>query len=364
MASNDESPSSGLYPGEILETIAGFPTIYHYQPALNPTVGKPLIVCVTGGLHLARIFYGGHDGYNPDDFLSHRLAELGFGVLSLSYPTETTPSIMPVTGANFRLPDWGAQAAETVKLVIEQNELPRSVVLISWSMGGRMVVPFNISAKERGIIVEQYIGFSATPGISRIRPLPPGMVCSSEGYFHVPSHTGAFYQQLEEMEEYTGHEIIPREIYLREYVGGTPINLIGMGLKYDGQGSFIRDEVPHEQDSQVFNISNLPLISSIYPTSILDARHALSDKATWGFLLTYAIEARLGKTTLLKTQDKSKWQSLMNIVHEAPDRLSAPVGGNHFFFAGEKGVRETADRIEKLLQEGKFIQNQISDLES
>ncbi|KAJ5263200.1 hypothetical protein N7478_010805 [Penicillium angulare] len=364
MASNDGSPSSGLYPGEILDTIAGFPTIYHYQPALNPTIEKPLIVCVTGGLHLARIFYGGHDGYNPKDFLSHRLAELGFGVLSLSYPTETTPPIMPLTGAAFRLYDWGLQAAETVKRVIERNGLSRSVVLISWSMGGRMVVPFNMSAKERGITVEQYIGFAATPGISRIRPLPPGMVCSSVGYFHVPSHTGAFYQQLKEMAEYTGHEIIPREIYLREYIGGTPINLVGMGLKYDGRSSFIRDEVPHEQDSQVFNISNLPLISSIYPTSILDARHALSDKATWGFLLTYAIEVRLSGTALLKTQDQPKWQSLMNLVHEAPNRLSAPVGGNHFFFAGEKGAQETADQIERLLQERKSIENEISDLGS
>lgn len=41
-----------LYPGEVVETIVGFPTIYHYQPGIRlgeRDERKPLIICVTGG---------------------------------------------------------------------------------------------------------------------------------------------------------------------------------------------------------------------------------------------------------------------------------------------------------------------------
>lgn len=351
-----------LYAGEKLQRIAGFPTVYHYQPASDSSPEAPLIVCVTGGLHLARVFYGGHDGHNPKDFLAYWLADRGFNVLSLSYPLETDPPVMPLTGAAFRIPDWGTQAAETARIIIDRHGLARSVVLISWSMGGRMVVPFNICAKERGITVQQYISFAATPGISSIRPLPAGIECTPAGYFHVPPHVNAFRTQLEAMEEYTGHEVIPKQIYLDQYIGATPVNLIGLGLKYDGESAFVQDEVRHEEDSQVFNVPNLPLISAIYPTSILDASHALADKATWGFLLTYGLEARIGKLALASVQGTPKWQALMDIVHEAPGRLAVPSGGNHFFFVGENGARQTAGQVQRLLEEGKLITTELDNL--
>lgn len=171
-----------------------------------------------------------------------------------------------------------------------------------------------------------------------------------------------FYKQLEQMMEYTGRDIIPREIYLREYGGGTPINLVCVGLQYDGQGSFIQDKVPHEEDSQVFNRSNLPLISAICPSSILDCGRALSDKATWGFLLTCALEARVQRSGFLQKKEISKWQTLMDTVHRAPDRLCVSAEGNHLFFVGEKSARETAYQVEKLLQEGQSTEMEIIDL--
>jgi hypothetical protein len=44
----------------------------------------------------------------------------------------------------------------------------------------------------------------------------------------------------------------------------------------------------------VFNVSNLPLISQTYPTSILDASHALLDKLTWAFYWPTRWKRRLG----------------------------------------------------------------------
>ncbi|KAJ6003511.1 hypothetical protein N7451_006058 [Penicillium sp. IBT 35674x] len=356
-----------LYPGEILDTVADFPTLYQYQPARQTAADatpKPLIVCVPGGLHLARVFYGGHAGSKPTDFLAHWLSGLGYGVLSLSYPLETEPAIMPMTGANYRIKDWGEQAAKTTAKIISQHDLPtRSVVLISWSMGGRMVVPFNTAAKQLGLEVIQYISFAATPGFSSIRPLPPGISCSPTGYFHVPSHLGVFWQQLSEMQGLNGgREIVPKEVYLREYVGGTPINLIGLRLKYDGQGSFIQDEVPHEEDSRVLDVANFPLISALFPTSSLDGSHALADRASWGFLLTYKLESMIGQQGIRRAQEASKWQQLMDLIHSAPQRLCIPVAGDHFFFVGEHSARNIASKVDELIGDASKFQKELQDL--
>ncbi|KAJ0413767.1 hypothetical protein BJY00DRAFT_296306 [Aspergillus carlsbadensis] len=356
-----------LYPGEVLDNVADFPTLYHYQPARHSTEDgkvKPLIVCVPGALHLARIFYGGHAGSRPTDFFAHWLSERGYAVLSVSYPLETEPEILPATAASYRIKDWGEQAANTAAKVISRHGLPtRSVVLVSWSMGGRMVVPFNVAAKALGLDVVQYISFAATPGFSSIRPLPPGIACSPTGYFQVPSHLGAFWRQLSEMQELNGgREIIPQELYQREYVGGTPINLIGLRLKYDGRGSFVQDEVPHEEDSRVLDIANLPLITALYPTSSLDASHALADRATWGFLLTYKLESMIGKPGIRQVQGTPKWQQLIDLVHSAPARLCLPVAGNHFFFVGEKSARDIASRVDALIHDAAEFQKELFGL--
>ncbi|KAL5355711.1 hypothetical protein BJX96DRAFT_170929 [Aspergillus floccosus] len=367
MDSAHPSGTAPLYAGEVLTTIAGFPTIYHYQPGISLDISeaaKSLIVCVPGGMHLARIFYGGHEGSNPKDFLAYHLSRRGFGVLSLSYPTETDPGIMPATASGFRIQDWGRQAAMTTKRVIQENGLPsRRIILISWSMGGRMVVPFSISAKELGLEVSQYISFAATPGISSIRPLSPGIVCSQAGYFLVPSRPDAFYRQVQEMEGLNGgREILPPDVYCREYIGGTPINLIGMRLKYDGKSSFVRDEVPHEEETKVFDVTNFPFITALHPTGILDASHALGDKASWGFLLTYKLETMIQQQALSKIQGTPEWEKLLDHVHSAPTRLCVPVPGNHFFFVGERSAGEVVERVVKLIEEARAFQCELLEI--
>lgn len=348
-----------LYPGENYETIAGFPTIYHYQPPPIPDSTRPLIVCVPGGLHLARMFYGGHRGSRPEDFLVHWLNKHGFGVLSLSYPLETDPAIMPATASGFRVPDWGRQAAGTTQQIM-QHESYRSVVLIAWSMGGRMIVPFNLAAKELGLEVEQYISFAATPGISNLRATPRGIQCSPTGYYHVPSRAEeVFGKQLDEIWSLNaGREIIPREIYRREYLGGTPINLVGLRLRYDGRGAFVPDEMPYEEETRVFEFSNLPFISAIYPTSILDANHSLSDRATWGFLMTRHLESTIVPSKI----SPQKWPQVVDLVHSAPERLSIAAEGNHFFFVGERGARTTANHVVELLRRGSQVKRELSSL--
>jgi len=307
-----------------------------------------------------------HENCDPEDFLAFWLNSHGYGVLSLSYPLETEPEIMPLSFAAFRIGDWGRQAAETAKKIMETHDLlTRSVVLVSWSMGGRMVVPFNISAKELGLNVEQFISFAATPGFSSIRPLPPGIVCSPAGYFHVPPHIDVFCKQLDEMSELNGgRDIIPRNIYLREYIGGTPINLIGLNLKYDGKGAFVQDATSHETDTRVLDVSNFPLISAIYPTSILDASHALADKASWAFLNTYTLETMIGRQGLVNVQGTEKWQQLLELVHSAPERLSVSTVGNHFFFLGRDSAKGSAEKVVMLIKEMKTFYDELLEIVS
>ncbi|KAJ5720545.1 uncharacterized protein N7483_008479 [Penicillium malachiteum] len=343
-----------LYPDELLENVTGFPTIYHFQSSQQQANGSektnPLVVCAPGSMHLARIFYGGHEGSKRSDFLAYHLSNHGFNVLSVSYPLESSPELMPATAPTFRIQDWGHQVATIAKKVIEDRDLStRSIILIPWSMAGRMIVPFNISAKELGLNVQQIVSFAATPGISSIRNPAPGMACSEAG------------SKL--WGEFNDKQIpIPREIFLREYVGGTPINLTGVQLKYNGQGSFIADEMTHEEDTKVFDIANIPFITALYPTSILDASHALADRATWGFLLTYQLEAMIGKQGLQKVQGTLKWQTLMDFVHSAPDRLFSPVQGSHFFFVGENSARNAARKVVKLINDAKDFQKELSEI--
>lgn len=364
MAQAEQAEEPRLYPGETLETIGGFPTICHFQPpTAEDTTSRPLIVCIPGGVHLARVFYGGHNEYRQEDFLAHWLSEAGFGVLSLSYPLDTNPTLMPTTGSAFRIADWGQQAALSAQSCIDRHSLSsRSVVLVSWSMGGRMVVQFNIACKRLGLDVQQYISLAATPGISGIRSLQD-MSCTPAGYFDIASRIGAFCKQLDAVDKANNERnIIPREIYLREYVGGTPINLIGLRLKYDGQSSFIQDEVPHEEDSRVFDIENTPYPSALYPTSSQDYGHSLTDKATWGFLLTYKLESMVPKEHLKDIEGTQKWDKLRALFHEAPSRMSREVPGNHFFFVGENGARKTADEIGDLLSEGISLQSELTSI--
>lgn len=387
MASTSQAPRPHLYAGETLDTIAGFPTIYHYQPAkesstasgsgagtrpgsgLGPdaTPPKPLIVCVTGGLHLARVFYGGHAGSRREDFVAHWLSEQGFGVLSLSYPVETATATMPVTTATagFRVGDWGVQAATTTRKVMDEQALgTNSVVLVSWSMGGRMVVPFNVAARDRGLHVALYVSLAATPGFSSIRPLPPGMTCSAAGYFHVLPQLDVFYAQIAEMQALNGgRQIVPRDTYLREYVGGSPVNLIGLRLRFDGEaGAFVQDGVTHEEDSRVLDVANFPLIAAVCPSSILDASHALADRATWGFLLTYKLETMIGARGLSSVRGTPRWPQLLDLVHSAPARLSVSVPGNHFFFLGEESARGTAAKVVGLWNEALAFRRELADL--
>ncbi|CRG82707.1 hypothetical protein PISL3812_00051 [Talaromyces islandicus] len=340
-----------LYPGEQLDDAAGFPVLFNYLPA-DPQ--KPLFIFIPGGGHNARISYGGHQGSDEKDFLAYWVNHHGYGFLAISYPLESTPPIMPTTAPQFRIRDWGNQAAEVTHRVVKEHGLSGRVVLISWSMGGRIVVPYTVAAQSLGLYVDLYVAFAATPGLHGMRPPPLGIRSSKSGYAAFANMSDLFLAQIHEQQAKLngGRAIIPDDVYVREYFGYTPVSLAGWNLRYEpashGQ-AFVEDYWMSTKDAATDQAEHLPMIVTLTGSSILDARHVMMDQATWTFMLTQRI-TRIIETTKAKTGlSQARFETLADMVHSLPRQISKTIPGNHYFFLGERGARETADAIFGLL---------------
>jgi hypothetical protein len=68
------------------------------------------------------------------------------------------------------------------------------------------------------------------------------------------------------------------------------------------------------------------------------------------------------KKHLKDIEGTQKWDKLRALFLEAPSRMSREISGNHFFFVGENGARETADKIGALLGEGVTLQSELTSI--
>jgi hypothetical protein len=339
-----------LYDGEQLDQVAGFPTLYKFIPG-DPQ--KPLVVFIPGNVHNARVAYGGHKGYEERDFLAYWLNRHGHGLLAISYPLESEPAIIPATAPHFRTCDWGKQAAEVTHKVIEKHGLSNQVVLTAWSMGGRIVVPYSASAQSLGIDVVLFVPLAATPGIHGLRPPKRETLSTAAGYASLSAMLKTFAKQVQEQGELLngGRIIVPDDIYFREYCGSTPVSLSGCHLSYDRDShSFVQDDLTSTEDAALDQVQYCPMILALTGNSPLDARHAFTDQATWGFVLTCKLMHEIEGHGVNKIVESGNWDKLMDMVHSVPTRISYFILGNHFFFMGEFGARETAAAIVKHLE--------------
>ncbi|GAM43370.1 thioesterase domain protein [Talaromyces pinophilus] len=334
-----------LYAGEQLDEAAGFPTLYNYLPA-GPQ--KPLVVFIPGAEHNARVAYGGHEGYQQKDFLAHWLNSHGHGLLAISYPIESEPEIMPATAPHFRIRDWGKQAAEVTHRIIEKHGLSKQVVLVAWSMGGRIVIPYCAHAHSLGIEVALFVSFAATPGIHGAKAPPPGASSTAAGYATAKGFYKMFARQVQDQNEQwnNGRIIVPEEIYLREYTGYTPVSLRGWNYRYDTESRhFVEDCWTSTEDAIVHEAEHCPMIATAGGTSPLDARHVITDQATWSFVLTRKLMHDIESHDVAKIVEKGNWNKLIEMVHSLPSQISYSIPGNHFFFVGEPGARKSAEVI-------------------
>lgn len=346
-----------LYEGETLSTVAGAPTLYKFGRAPGAAPEKPLVVFIPGMNVNARIAYGGHYDYCKEDFLEHWFIQAGFNFLAVSYPMESTPPMMPAVVPAFSLKDWGIQIAEVVKTVLDEQNLSRHIVALAWSAAGRVLEPFAMAAASRGFTIDLYIALAGTPHLPGIFNLDgPRFVISSAGYGISPN-LDSFTEQL-----MASGVKIDEATFRSQYLASCPIALTPRGLHYR-DGAFARNEdhnwgpAQHERTIEKFSI--LPPIAAIAPTTTADRRHAMCDEATWGYLLTYQIFYHIDP---FLPKDPERWGKLIRLVQSAPSRLVLSVEGNHFFFAGEKGAKATAEAVIDLIQRSQLFQSEISSL--
>lgn len=350
---------AALFAGEQIETDAGFPTLTKFIPG-DP--GRPLVVFVPGAHHNARIAYGGHTGSHDDDFVAYWLVREGYNFLGVSYPLTTHNPVITDTYPNYDARDWGKQVAAAARRAIDEHHLTRKIIVIGWSMGGRSAEPISEAAREQGLDLEFFTSFSATPGIMGLVDMNANFPMTASGYADRSNIYPMFMKQIALENAMNGHTIIDTTSYLNDYVGDMPVNLEGYGLHYR-DGRFVRDNWADEEEFRVYAYDKLPYIAALMPNEPLDARHALTDQANWGFVMTNKIQATIEASKVdLNAMPRARWLALIDLVRSAPQRLSIEMNGDHFFFIGAAGAHETARAIQTLDDRVAGFKSQLQDL--
>lgn len=351
-----------LFAGEVIEHIAGAPALVAYRPCQSIAAKqRALVVFVPGAAHLARIAYGGHPGSQLDSFLAHWINEAGFNFLGISYPLETSKNILQPVSPDFSIEEWGHQAAAVSKSIVDEHKLSPNVVVLAWSMAGKILEPCSRAMDNLDLKLDLFIALAATPGIDGLLPSRPPLSCSLNGYCHLNIGLNHFLRQLRVATSEGSPIPISEEIYQHEYIGNTPVGLMGYGLKYlPNSRAFIEDRWSLPKDSGSHNFADMPLLASISPTSALDLRHSLADSFTWKFMLTWKLVADIDARK--RAWSESEWLKITQLTQKAAELLTARVDGNHFLFVGYEGAKQTADAVINLIARARAIQLELVDL--
>lgn len=349
-----------LYAGEEAVSAAGYPAVARFAKG-DPD--KPLLVFVPGAHHMSRIAYGGHEGARAEDFLAHWLARKGYSVLALSYPMDTQSKAFDTAHPDFTARAWGRQVAELAARKIQENGLSRRVVLLAWSMGGKVVQSAYEANREAGLEMEGAVALAATPGIPGLISLVSRLNKAPSGYLARPSAYDGYFRQVQAQGRRNGREAVSEAVFKREYLGDFSINLLGYGEVYR-DGAFHVDVMAQATDYKAFNFDDYPLVGVIMPTDPADSRHAITDQSLWAIynsntvLNAGLLKAKIDPATL----SAERWRGVVDLARSLEDRLTVEVSGNHFFFVGEDGARATAEAVEQLIRKIRSVRQEISAL--
>jgi pimeloyl-ACP methyl ester carboxylesterase len=349
------------FESEEVTTAGGYPALVRFVP------GEPeqaLVVFVPGAHHTARIAYGGHEGSQDEDFLAHWLVEEGYNFLGVSYPIATENPVMKRAHPEFTAQDWGRQTAEIARRIVDEHGLSNRIIVIGWSMGGKIVQPVSEAAEEEGLDLDFYLSFAATPPLTGAITMNADIAMADSGYADRSDlYAGWLGQLADNNADNGGRTIIDERTYLADYVGDMSINLQGYGLRYR-DGEFVRDHWADVEDFKSYDFASLPTIAMIMPNEVADGRHALTDQANWGLFLTNKImHGDIGGSEVdLDALPEERWFALIDLVRAAPERLGVESNGNHFFFVGEAGARETARAVRTLEHRVHAFEAELEDL--
>lgn len=350
---------AALYPGEELTEAGGYPALVRFEPG-QP--GLPVVAFITGGGVLGRIAYGTPDG-RASDFLCHWLREAGFPSLVLSYPIDNS-GVFQATFPEFSMLDWAEQSAEIIARCVDDNGLSANAIVLGWSMAGRIAEPLNAAMRRRRKGIELFVPMAAAsalpntlPGLNVLKPAASGLAAIKGVYLDW------LLQCLADQNRLTGHVALDVDRFTREFTGDFPIGLAASAMRYEN-GSFVSNAAEAEQEVGTAKYASFPPLALMTHAAAVDARHALTDHSTWGTYITQ----QLCETLVLSRPDKlaalpaDKWAQLVEHVRAAAERLSATLPGNHMFFLGETGARQTVETLKLLRQTRQSVVAEISSL--
>jgi hypothetical protein len=342
---------------ETIVQAAGFPALVRFE---HGAPDKPLVAFITGGGVLARIAYGHPDG-TPSDFLFHWLSREGFSTLGMSYPIAN-----PVFSGyypDFGVRDWAAQCAELIAGAVAGSGLPKRVLVLAWSRAGRLAEPLKVTLESLDIEIELFVAMTAST------PLPnllPGLALIEPSAVGLGRAAGRFQdwllRNLSERNEEAGHEIIAPAIFADEFLGDFPIRLAASAMRYES-GAFRADQAGDAEQTGAARYGNFPMLALMTHTSALDSRHALTDRAAWGFYITQSLtETQLfARRSDMGTLSPDGWARALKLAHAAPERLTVTLPGNHLFFVGEDGARRAAAALASLRSEARTLLRELAD---
>lgn len=349
-----------LFEGETIVEAAGFPSVTRFLPGEK---SAPLVVFIPGANHMARIAYGGHNGADAKDFLAYWLNSQGYNFLGISYPLDTDSDVYLDNFPEYDVTDWGRQAMEIAQQTIIENELSGEVIVVGWSMAGKIPASVQIAAKELGVDLDGFVALSGTAAVPGLLSYDRLFDKLKSGYADRRRFWEGWHKQIKAMADNAAHEIVPYEIYIHDYVGDGPVGLEGFSQRYH-DGEYIVDYAGTTDDNGAFKYSEYPLVGVIAPNGTADARHAVTDFAVWNFYNANTIYNRYVTKAVSSLEEFSqeKWQGILDLTKSAEDRLSLQVPGNHFFFVGQNGARTTAAAIDALYHKNLAMKEELGVL--
>lgn len=354
-----EAVSTMLYPQEELTEAAGYPALVRFD---SGQPGRPVVVFVTGGGVLGRIAYGPPEGRAPD-FLCHWLHADGFASLVLSYPI-ASKGVFNAAFPQFSITDWAEQSAEIIARYVDRHELPENVIVLGWSMAGRIAEPLHAALRRRGKGIELFVAMAAAsalpntlPGLNQLKPAASGLAAIQGAYLDW------LLECLAGQNLAAGHSVLDAERFTREMTGDFPVGLAASAMRYTN-GTFASNPAEDAREVGTAQYGSFPPLALMTHASPVDARHALTDRSTWGVYITQRLCEALvfSQPKALAALPVERWTLLSEHVRNAAQRLSATLPGNHMFFLGESGARKTVQTLKQLRQSAADVTGEISRL--
>ena len=354
-----QTRSPMFYPGEELTEAAGYPALVRFEAGREDL---PLVVFVTGGGVLGRIAYGPPEG-RASDFLCHWLHEESFPSLVLSYPIDNG-GVFDAAFPHFSVTNWAEQSAEIIARYIDRNGLRANAIVLGWSMAGRIAEPLHAALRGRGKGIELFVAMAAAsalphtlPGLDHLKPAASGLAAIRGAYLDWLLHC------LADQNAAAGHVVLDADVFARAMTGDFPVGLAASAMRYRDE-AFVPAPAADAREVGTAQYRAFPPLALMTHASAIDARHALTDRSTWGVYITQQLYESLvfAQSDKLAALPAEQWAALLEHVRTAAPRLSATLPGNHMFFLGETGARRTVQTLKLLRQTAADVAGEISHL--